>query len=188
MSVHKPSMAMLAAALALAMPLGSPAAAQSVEKPAAAAKPAAKARVSQADIDLWAFSVMRALAPGKSLAEFRTLPNLGSEKVDDLLASDDPKDAAGPRSVRFLFNDGMDLRVMDYGNQAFVSHLRVNGPEHVLLDELKIGSSRAQVEAVLGKPTRGGARYTVYEGKDDVVRFYYTDAGTISAVEIDRGG
>lgn len=192
MHLDKPSMTMLlAAALALASPLISqaakPAAAATAAKPAAKA-PAAKANVSKADIDLWSFSVTHAIVPGKSLAEFRALPNLSNEKADDLLASDEPAKDAGPRSVRFTYSDGVDLRVMDYGEQAFVSHLRISGPEHELLDELKIGSSRAQVEAVLGKPSRGGGHYAVYEGKDDIVRFFYTEAGALSAVEIDHGG
>lgn len=150
--------------------------------------PVAKANVSKDDIDLWAFSTLRAQAPGKSIAEFRALPKISSEKIDDLQASDDPSKNQGPRSVRFSFSDGMRLRVMDYGEQAFISHARIDGPEHALLDQLKIGSSRAEVEAVLGKPGRGGQSYAVYEGKDDIVRCFYNGAGQLSAVEIDAGG
>lgn len=155
---------------------------------AAGAKAAAKPTVSPADIDLWAFSVLHALAPGKTLAEFRALPKLSDEKTEDLHAEDAPTQSQAPHSVRLNFADGMRLRVIDYGEQAFISHLRVDGAEHPLLDALKIGATRAQVEAVLGRPSRGGISYTVYDGKDDTVRFFYAPDGKLSAVEIDTGG
>lgn len=176
-----------APAAAAGKPTGKAAAAKAGGK-AVEKGPAAKANVSKDDIDLWAFSTLRAQAPGKSIAEFRALPKISSEKTDDLQASDDPAKNQGPRSVRFSFSDGMRLRVMDYGEQAFISHARIDGPEHALLDQLKIGSSRAEVEAVLGKPGRGGQSYAVYEGKDDIVRCFYNGAGQLSAVEIDAGG
>lgn len=194
----------ITAALAGTLGFGSLSTAIAADAPATAAKaptPKPKANVSKDDLDLWAFSTVNATTPGKTVADFRALPNLASEKRDELRGVEDqpaeaapdappPAEAAppsGPASVRFLYSDGVDLRVMDYGDKAFVSHLRINGPGRVVLDPLKIGSTRDEVLAVLGRPTRGGGSYAVYEGKNDVIRVFYTATGTLSSVEIDRG-
>ena len=159
----------------------------------AAAKPAAKgalkpAKLSKEDLDLWAFSAVGALAPGKTLADFRALPNLVNEVKDELRGSDDTSTpATGPFGYRFTFSDGLTVRVMDYGASAFVTSLRLTGGNRPLPNELKLGMSRAQVEAILGRPTRGGLSYAVYEGKSDVIRTFYGEGGVLNKVEVDRG-
>lgn len=127
--------------------------------------------------------------PAKTLADFRQLPNLTKETKDDLRGTEDAPTApdSGSISYRLTYADGLDVRVMDYGTSAFVTRLRVSGADHAIKDEVKIGAPRAQIEAVLGKPSRGGGGYSIYEGKTDVVRVFYTPTGTIGAVEIDRG-
>lgn len=153
----------------------------------AADKAPKPAQLSKDDLDLWAFSTVNALAPGKSAAEFRTLPNLADEKKQILSGTDDESTAANePVSLRFSYSDGMEIRVLDFGTQAFVTHLRVDGPGKALAQNLKIGATRAEVEAVLGRASRGGQSYSVYEGKTDVIRVFYT-ANLASRVEIDRG-
>lgn len=210
--------AAIAAVLAGTLGLFGGSAAMAQDAPATPAKPAKPApakNVSKEDIDLFAFSTVNALVPGKSVADFRALPNLVSEKRDNLSGTVDPEPEApkstpaatpdsdqigatpapappkpanaGPASVRFIYSDGVDLRVMDYGDKAFVTHLKINGPGHVVLDTLKIGATRDEVLAVLGRPSRGGGSYAIYEGKSDVIRVFYTPAGTLSSLEIDRG-
>lgn len=183
------NVATLTLAVALTLALGSAGAAQAsdLQKVKAAA---ARPTVSPEDIDLWGFSTVNGLAPGRSVADFRAMPNLAKETKDDLrgVQGEPDKPSFGPVGYRFSFSDGLDLRVMDYGDSAFVTRLRINGADRVIKGELKIGGSRAQIEEELGRPARGGGTYSVYEGKTDVVRVFYTKAGAISSVEIDRGG
>lgn len=162
--------------------------------PPAATKPAAKhnlkpAKMSKEDLDLWAFTTVSALAPGKTLADFRALPNLANEAKDELRGSDDASAAAssGPFGYRFTTSDGLMIRVMDYGANAFVTSLRLSGGSRTLPNDLVLGASRAQVQAVLGLPTRGGQSYAVYEGKSDVIRVFYGEGGALNKLEIDRG-
>lgn len=164
--------------------------------PAIAAAPAAtKAKAvlaakSPEDIDLWTFMAVDALAPGKAAADFRALPNFAEEARDDLRGdlSEPQAEHAGPSSLRMKYSDGMELRLLDYGTNAFVTRLRVDGQGHAIKDALRVGDDRSAIEQELGRPTRGGMSYVVYEGKNDVLRVYYTPEGKIRAVEIDRGG
>ena len=148
--------------------------------------------VSPDDIDLFAFSAVSGSVSAKTVAEFRAIPNLASESKDDLrgLKEDNAEAQAsyGPVGYRFTYSDGLDLRVLDYGESAFVTRMRLSGADRVVKDEVRIGGPRSGIEAVLGRPSRGGGSYAVYEGKNDVVRVFYTPAGLISAVEVDRGG
>ncbi|WP_411887199.1 hypothetical protein [Hydrocarboniphaga effusa] len=181
-------MGVLVLALALASGLGSAVQAAESQKARTQALPT----VSADDIDLWAFSTVSASVSAKTVAEFRAIPNLASESKDDLrgLKEDNAEAQAsyGPVGYRFTYSDGLDLRVLDYGESAFVTRMRLSGVDRVVKDEVKIGGPRSGIEAALGRPSRGGGSYAVYEGKNDVVRVFYTPAGLISAVEVDRGG
>lgn len=139
------------------------------------------------DIDLWAFSATSAVAPAKTVDEFKALQGFESESVQPLNGNTEAKDVKPfPRLVTLKFRDGLRVRLVDYGQQAFVSQVRVSGASWPLHGGLKVGSTRAEVEALLGKPARGGQTYSVYEGKTDVVRVMYQN-GTVGSVEIDRG-
>lgn len=146
--------------------------------------------VSKEDTDLWAFLVMNSLAPGKTVADFRALPNFTGEKKDELRGTIEDNAPAEPRtgpiSYRFTYT-GMEVRALDYGSSAFITRLRVDGADRVIKDEVKIGGPRAAVDAALGRPVTGGGSYAVYEGKTDVIRVFFTPTGTVSAVEINHG-
>lgn len=158
----------------------------SVNKPRAAA-PAAKPTASPQDIDLWAFTSASAQASGKSLAEFKALPGFASEQsllLNGDLEATEVKDK--PKLVTLNYSNGLRVRVIDYGTQAFVSQVRVTAPGRALKDNITVGSSRAEVETSLGAPTRGSGSYAVYQGSTDTVRFSYAN-DVVTAVEIDRG-
>ncbi len=146
--------------------------------------------LSQEDIDLWAFMAVSDLAPGKTVADFRAMPNFSGETRDELrgLKDDAEQTRGGPVGYRFAYSDGLDVRVLDYGESAFITRLRVSGAERTVKDTVKIGSSREQIESTLDRPTRAGGSYWVYEGKNDQIRVFYTPKGAVSAVEVDRGG
>ena len=144
-------------------------------------------QAAPSDIDLWAFSASDALAPSKTVEELRAQTGFESEEVQLLNGNTEAKDVPPfPRQVTLKYRDGLRIRVLDYGKQAFVSQIRVSGPSWPIHDGLKVGSTRKEVEAVLGKPKRGGASYSIFEGETDAVRVMYTD-GKVTSVEIDRG-
>ncbi|MGQ0531032.1 MAG: hypothetical protein ACT4PG_14755 [Panacagrimonas sp.] len=148
---------------------------------------AASLRADPGDIDLWAFSASSALAPSKTVDEFKAQSGFESEEVQLLNGNTEAKDVKPfPRQVTLKYRDGLRIRVLDYGQQAFVSQIRVSGASWPIHGGLKLGSTRAEVEAVLGKPKRGGQSYSIFEGETDVVRVMYAD-GKLSSVEIDRG-
>lgn len=182
---------MEAVALAIGLALGLGNAAQAAELQKKKAAPALPT-VSPDDIDLWAFSTVSAAVSAKTVTEFRAIPNLAAEAKDDLrgLKEDnaEAQSSYGPVGYRFTYSDGLDLRVLDYGESAFVTRMRLSGADRVVKDEVKIGGPRSDIEASLGRPSRGGGSYAVYEGKNDVIRVFYTPSGLISAVEVDRGG
>lgn len=139
------------------------------------------------DIDLWAFSASSALAPGKTVEELRAQAGFESEDVQLLHGNTEAKDVKPfPRQVTLKYRDGLRIRVLDYGKQAFVSQIRVSGASWPIHGGLKLGSTRPEVEAVLGKPKRGGQSYSIFEGETDVVRVMYQD-GKVTVVEISRG-
>ena len=142
---------------------------------------------AESDVDLWAFSASNELAPSKTLEEFRAQAGFESEDVQLLNGNTEAKDVKPyPRQVTLKYRDGLRIRVLDYGQQAFISQIRVSGASWPIHGGLKVGSTRKEVEAVLGKPKRGGTSYSVFEGETDVVRVMYTDS-KVTAVEIDRG-
>lgn len=153
----------------------------------AAPKPKPKAAVTPQDIDLWAFTSAGALATGKTLDEFKALPAFVGEQSVLLNGDLEATDTKGkPKLVTLTYRDGLRVRVIDYGTQAFVTQVKVNGPGRVLKDDIKVGSSRAEVEAALGVPSRGGGNYSLYQGSSDSVRFFYSN-NVVTSVEIDRG-
>ncbi len=178
-------------AVALILGMGTAGATQAVTPEKNKAKAAAIPTVSKEDIDLWAFLTVSGAAPGKTIADFRAIPNLTDEKKDDLRGTVQDNAPAepgfGPIAYRFTYANGLEVRVLDYGESAFVTRLRINGADRVIKDDLKIGSPRAQIEAALGRPVRGGISYAVYEGKADQIRVFYTPTGTISSVEVEHG-
>ncbi|MGB0955033.1 MAG: hypothetical protein ACPGZP_03435 [Panacagrimonas sp.] len=139
------------------------------------------------DIDLWAFSASTALAPGNNVDEFKAQQGFIREEVQSLHADLDAQDAEPyPRLVTLHYQGGLRVRVVDYGEQAFLSQVKLNGPGRELHGGIKIGDTRKDALEKMGQPSRGGNSYSVFEGEKDVVRFMYQN-GRLTSVEIDRG-
>jgi hypothetical protein len=165
------------------------AAATKTKSAAAPAKPAAAPvkTLTPEDIDLWSFTSSTSVASAKTVDEFKAVSGFVREKVDLLTGDLENKDTAGkPTQVTLYYQGGLRVRVINYGTQAFLTQVRADGPGPVFKDNIKVGSARAEVEASLGRPNRGGGSYTVYQGKTDTVRFTYTN-NLVTSIEIDRG-
>ncbi len=148
---------------------------------------AAQAQKPAEDIDLWAFSASTGLAPGKNINEFKAQQGFIREEVQSLHADLDAQDAEPyPRLVTLHYQGGLRVRVVDYGEQAFLSQVKLNGPGRELHGGIKIGDTRKDALEKMGQPSRGGNSYSVFEGEKDVVRFMYQN-GRLTSVEIDRG-